>query len=335
MDPALPLPSGLEIAQFSGPVIIGYLLHWGLFGTLTMQLYLYYQAFPNDRRFIQCLVYTVYLLEVVQTILMTHDAFANFGTGFGNINTLRGAHFNWLTIPIMSGIIAFIGQTFYAYRVYVLSKSWVIPILIVAVSLLSSVSGIMNGTFSREVGIIPPPHTRRNSVSSALWLGGAALSDFIIAVSVTYYLVKKDTGFRRTHLLVVKLIRLTIETGSLTAAVALVNLALFFAFPNKPYFFAVGALLPKLYANTIFAVLNSRLQILGGRGSTTSEMEIASHQSIIRQNSRTGGTNKSLPPLVTITREVFSDRELNNLVEMKGVKRFPSVSQTSVSQYAE
>ncbi|KAJ7793126.1 hypothetical protein B0H14DRAFT_3561322, partial [Mycena olivaceomarginata] len=233
--------------------IIGYLLHWGLFGTLTIQLYLYYRAFPNDRMSIQCLVYTVYLLEVVQTILMTHDAFTNFGTGFGNTNTLRGVHFDWLTIPIMSGIAAFIGQTFYAYRVYLLSNSLGIPVLIAAVSLLSSVSGILNGSFSRQ--------TASSIQILKLWLGGAALSDFIIAVSVTYYLWRNDTGFRRTHMLIVKLIRLTIETGSVTAAVTLTNLALFFAFPGRTYFFTAGVLLPKLYANTIFAVLNSRLQI--------------------------------------------------------------------------
>ncbi|KAF7369279.1 hypothetical protein MVEN_00255700 [Mycena venus] len=282
---------------------------------------------------IQCLVYTVYLLEVIQTILMTHDAYTNFGTGFGNTETLRGVHFDWLTIPITSGIgavlsmvdvsmfmltlssVAFIGQTFYAYRVYILSKSPCIPVLIVAVSLLSGVSGILIGSFQRQVGVVPPPHTRENSVVSALWLGGAALSDFIIAVSVTYYLLKNDTGFRRTHMLIIKLIRLTIETGSLTAAVALINLALFFAFPGRPYFFTAGAVLPKLYANTIFAVLNSRFQIMGGRGFTS--MDLSYHQSILQNHSRTGDAARSQPPVVTITREIFSDRELNDLVEMK------------------
>ncbi|KAJ7256226.1 hypothetical protein B0H12DRAFT_519896 [Mycena haematopus] len=330
MDPATTLAPGLEIAQLSGPVIVGYLLHWGLFGTLTMQLYLYYRAFPNDRMPIQCLVYSVYLLEVVQTILMTHDAFTNFGTGFGNISTLRDVHFDWLTVPIMSGIVACIGQTFYAYRVYILSKGWGIPVLIVVVSLLSGVSGILIGIFQHQVGVVPPPHTRKNSVVSALWLGGAALSDFIIAVSVTYYLLKNDTGLRRTHMLIVKLIRLTIETGSLTAVVALANLALFFAFPNRPYFFAAGVLLPKLYANTIFAVLNSRFQIMGGRGSTS--LDEVSHQSIFA-NARTGGTTGSRPAVVTVTREIFSDRELNDLVEMKAPRGSLGASQTSASEF--
>ncbi|KAJ6566768.1 hypothetical protein B0H19DRAFT_912397, partial [Mycena capillaripes] len=43
-----------------------YLLHWGLFGTLSLQLYLCYQAFPRDRDFNKWLVYTVYVIEFMQ-----------------------------------------------------------------------------------------------------------------------------------------------------------------------------------------------------------------------------------------------------------------------------
>ncbi len=35
-------------------------------------------------------------------MLVTHDAFAMFGYGFGDIETLTDMHFNWLTVPIMS-----------------------------------------------------------------------------------------------------------------------------------------------------------------------------------------------------------------------------------------
>lgn len=65
---------------------------------------LYYRAFPNDGPINKGLVYVVYLIELLQTLLMTHDAFTNFGYGFGDIPTLRDAHFDWLTIPIMSAL---------------------------------------------------------------------------------------------------------------------------------------------------------------------------------------------------------------------------------------
>ncbi len=61
-----------------------------------------YLAFPKDRKFTKCLVYGIYIVEFVQTILFTHDAFAIFGYGFGDIKALTRMYFNWLTVPIMS-----------------------------------------------------------------------------------------------------------------------------------------------------------------------------------------------------------------------------------------
>ncbi|KAK0430062.1 hypothetical protein EV421DRAFT_1860971, partial [Armillaria borealis] len=113
--------------------IVAYLLHWGLFGTLSVQLYLYYLAFPNDRKFTKFLVYGIYIVEFVQTILVTCDAFERFGYGFGDIDALTASYLSWPTVPIMSGIVACVGQVFYAYRIFVLSKSRTVPILITCV----------------------------------------------------------------------------------------------------------------------------------------------------------------------------------------------------------
>ncbi|KAK0472970.1 hypothetical protein IW261DRAFT_1343117, partial [Armillaria novae-zelandiae] len=84
--------------------ILGYILNWGLFGTLSVQLYLYYLAFPNDRRFAKYLVYGIYVIEFMQTVLITHDVFATFGYGFGDINTLTRTNSFWLAVPIMSAV---------------------------------------------------------------------------------------------------------------------------------------------------------------------------------------------------------------------------------------
>ncbi|SJL07388.1 uncharacterized protein ARMOST_10735 [Armillaria ostoyae] len=99
-----PVPAGYPIAELSGPYILGCLLNWGLFGALSVQLYLYYLAFPNDRRFTKYLVYGIYVVESVQTILVAHDAFATFGYGFGDMDALTGMNFFWLAGPIMSAL---------------------------------------------------------------------------------------------------------------------------------------------------------------------------------------------------------------------------------------
>ncbi|KAK0194536.1 hypothetical protein F5146DRAFT_908957, partial [Armillaria mellea] len=72
---------------------IGCLLNCVLFGALSVQLYLYYQGFPNDRRFTKCLVYGIYVVEVTQTTLVVHDSFAMFAYGFGDILLLTRSNF--------------------------------------------------------------------------------------------------------------------------------------------------------------------------------------------------------------------------------------------------
>ncbi|SJL10283.1 uncharacterized protein ARMOST_13667 [Armillaria ostoyae] len=83
-------------------------------------------------------------------------------------------------------------------------------------------------------------------------------------------------------MLVTKIIRLTIETGSVTAVVALLSFVLFIVFPHR-YFYATPVLLmPKLYANTVYMVLNSRFQILGGRDTYMSSADMSFTTTMIR-----------------------------------------------------
>lgn len=58
--------------------------------------------------FCKCLVYGVYILETLQTMVVTHDAFASFGAGFGSFEALDNIQLTCLSIPILSGI----GQSF-------------------------------------------------------------------------------------------------------------------------------------------------------------------------------------------------------------------------------
>ncbi|PBK61346.1 hypothetical protein ARMSODRAFT_669717 [Armillaria solidipes] len=287
----LPVPAGYPIERLSGPEIVAGLLHWGLFGTLSVQLYLYYLAFPKDRTFTKSLVYGIYIVEFAQTMLVTHDAFAMFGYGFGDIETLTDMHFNWLTVPIMSAAAACVGQGFYAYRIFILSKSRIIPILVICVSLTSSVAAIITGVYSFQAGSIIKLNNRKTSVAVGIWCGASALCDIVIAICMTYYLMRRDTGFRQTRILVTKLIRLTIETGSVTAVVALLNLILFYAFPRQTFYGTPALIMPKLYANTVYMVLNSRIRILGGRDTYTSstDMIISAGSTMIRD------TNSYLP----------------------------------------
>ncbi|KAJ7119158.1 hypothetical protein C8R44DRAFT_589731, partial [Mycena epipterygia] len=231
--------------------LVAGVLNWGLFGALSVQVYLYYQAFPNDRSATKWLVYIVYALELMQTIIVSHDTFATFGSGFGDVSALLDLHLTWFSVPVMSGLVAFIGQSFDAYRVFVLSKSYFTPVLIVIVRTF---------TFS-HLGSFT---MKCRSPSPAVWCGSSALCDVIIA----FQLSKHDTEFRQTRVLVSKIIRLTIETGSLTGMQSslqvfntVTTVGLFFGFRDRYYYATLANIIPKLYTNSILIILNSRIQI--------------------------------------------------------------------------
>ncbi|KAK0468796.1 hypothetical protein IW261DRAFT_1372813, partial [Armillaria novae-zelandiae] len=270
-----PVPAGFLIEKLSGPVIVGYLLHWGLFGTLSVQLYLYYLAFPNDKQFTKYLVYGIYIVEFVQTILFTYDAFAMFGYGFGDIEALTAMDFNWLTVPIMNAIVAFVGQVFYTYRIFILSKSPIVPLFIICVSLTSSVAGIITGAYCFREENVTEINNWKMTIAVGIWCGAFALCDIIIAICMTYYLMRSNTSFRRTQILVSNLIRLIIETGTMTAVFVLLGLILFLAFPDQDFYATVAGIQPKLYANTILMMLNSRIRIVGGRDTYTSSADMS------------------------------------------------------------
>ncbi|KAK0451649.1 hypothetical protein EV421DRAFT_1772125 [Armillaria borealis] len=92
----------------------------------------------------------------------------------------------------------------------------------------------------------------------------------------------RTTNFRRTRILVTKIICLTIETGSVTAVVALLTFVLFIAFPHQTFHTAPALLMPKLYANAVYMVLNSRFQIIGGRDTYEPPNDISITTTMIR-----------------------------------------------------
>ncbi|KAK0236478.1 hypothetical protein EDD85DRAFT_954346 [Armillaria nabsnona] len=316
-----PVPAGYPIAELSGPIIVSYLLNWGLFGTLSVQLYLYYLAFPNDRRFIKYLVYGIYIIEFVQTMLITYDGFSTFGYGFGDMDALTRVDFYALTVPITGAIATCVGQGFYAYRIFILSKSRIIPIFIICISLTNSVACVLTAIYAFQAGTLAKLDTRKMHIAVGISCGATALCDILIAICMTYYassfslsLMRSTTNFRRTRMLVTKIIRLTIETGSVTAVAALLDVVLFMVVPYQTSFLAPALLVPKLYANSIYMVLNSRFQIIGGRDTYMSSTDMSFSTTMIRdlvsqsaEGSRPADGTQGRAPVVVLSNEVLND----------------------------
>ena len=83
---------------------------------------LYCLAFSNDSLTRKILVYGVYAIELVQTILFTIAGFRQLGTGFGNLEALSNTSLLWFAVPIFSSIGVLISSLDFYGRLRVLTS---------------------------------------------------------------------------------------------------------------------------------------------------------------------------------------------------------------------
>lgn len=69
-----------------------------------------------------------------------------------------------------------------------------------------------------------------------------------------YYLITAQTGFRATKLLIMRIVRVTIETGLICAAFAVLDLSFYLIYQNNNYHLAPSIALSKLYSNSLLVV---------------------------------------------------------------------------------
>ncbi|KLO12200.1 hypothetical protein SCHPADRAFT_430253 [Schizopora paradoxa] len=247
-------------AATSGPLLLGYLFNWGLFGVLSVQVYLYYLAFPGDRRVTRWLVAGIYTLELTQTVLLTRDAFNTFAIHFGEESYFDKIQLIPLSVPIFSGLVSCAVQMHYGYLLRMLSGSRLLGVTVAILAIVQCSAALVQGIqafITNDISELPSTAFS----SETVWLSGSATCDLLIASAMTFILLKKDTRLPATHALITKLIRVIVETGSLTAISATIQMVLFISLPSKTYFCCVGIALAKLYSNSLLAVLNSRIHI--------------------------------------------------------------------------
>ncbi|KAJ7619274.1 hypothetical protein FB45DRAFT_930301 [Roridomyces roridus] len=188
----------------------------------------------------------------------------------------------------------------------------------VTISLVSNLSAIVGGLSLFRFTDNASVENRFNDVANGIWWGGTALTDILIAACMTYYLMRHDSVFHRTNSAIVKLTRMIIETGSMTAFIGLLTMVLFFAeFPSHIYYAAGVVILPKSYSISALMIINSRAKIVSGDMCAT-DIDISSHGMISSPRFAHSTVPTANETVITITREVFMNNGvLNDGVELK------------------
>ncbi|KAI0749992.1 hypothetical protein C8Q80DRAFT_1165165 [Daedaleopsis nitida] len=294
--------------------LVGLFMNWGLQGALTVQVYLYHTCFPRDSLSLKSLVYGILVYEWVQTGLATDFAFDNFVYGFGQRSALTAFHNTWFSVTIMCSVISAVVQCYFALRIWVLGRSRVLTGAVVFVSVSKFVLHLSG------LRVVDPSAAAASAVTPVIsaWLGGAAFVDVIIAISMTILLTRAKTGIRKSDNMVNRLIVLVVETGTITAAVAIADLVCFTAYSDTLLHECPAVVLAKLYANTFLASLNNRaLMKISHINSVTGESGVSSvPMHGLRSRGGRGVNNDSVangiggPVRVTVDEETMVARDI-------------------------
>jgi len=252
---------GVNIGEIVGPIFIGNSLNYLLFGTLIMQLNTYYRNFPNDRLALRALVYTVFFMDLVQTVLLTQNGWWFIITAWGSPEMFTQVVWSASVIPIMTGLISAVVQIFYAWRIWTLTSSLFmhgISILVVLIAVMQCTIATVAGSIVSRNPLLTTLLGLSNEFST--WLAGSFVADIIITACMTYILTqaRNRSSWAASETMLTKLVNRVIQSGAATVVIAAVDLALFVQLPETNYFYVPSYILGKIYTNSFMLNLNLR-----------------------------------------------------------------------------
>ncbi|KAF8058985.1 hypothetical protein FPV67DRAFT_1454994 [Lyophyllum atratum] len=255
-QPLPPIPS--TIASITGPPLIGINLGWFLYGILVIQT-----------------LYTVFAIDTIQTILVAVDSYRWFASGYGDMREMAAPLISPFNVPILDGLLAFIVQVLFCWRIGVLQKSVWLPSIVLVVAMASLGGALSNGIGGFQLASLAELNTLiiQTCYITWFWLAGGALADTLIAVIMTWatWLLLREgsrSQLPQTGTLLVQIVRLTVETVTLTALIVIAMLVCLLVprlqIPslNSTASVAFGYVFGKLYSNgTLMAVLNDHMYL--------------------------------------------------------------------------
>ncbi|KAJ7624568.1 hypothetical protein FB45DRAFT_1060836 [Roridomyces roridus] len=246
--------SGVEL--LFGTMLIGVLLSTALFGVFAVQMLAYFQGFKKDSPWIRYFVLYIFIAEVANLIfeigIIYEPLIIRYGSPEALVTSPRLLPADAVSIVSVSTPIQF----FTAWRISVITGSFILPSLICLLSVVSFDGAVFVTSFT----VIRPDFQQFQSFSDvvAVWLFSSAICDILIAVILTYSLWTRKTGSSAVDGQINRIIRLSVQTGSITAAAALLDVILFLSFPTTTAQFIPDFTLSKLYSISLLSTLNAR-----------------------------------------------------------------------------
>ncbi|KAG5652451.1 hypothetical protein H0H81_004995 [Sphagnurus paluster] len=236
-----------------GVLLIGLFFNTYLYGLVTCQFIVYANTKFNDPLWIRGIVYTLFITDTLHSAVVT------------NYNNPASLAFVSWTIPftaIATAVTAILTQYFLGHRVFVLTKSKPLSVLIGLLSTLGFIFGVYAGLFDFLLTVIfRVAHFAPLKPFVICWLGFQTSADLVITFILTFILSRSRTGFRTTDTIINRLIRGAVQTGLFASIFALADLFTFVLHPGTNLYAMFAYPIGRIYTNTLLDTLNARIEL--------------------------------------------------------------------------
>ncbi|KAH9902381.1 hypothetical protein C8Q73DRAFT_927 [Cubamyces lactineus] len=258
----------VDIEDTFGAFLIGTLFGVMLYGMIVHQVYQYFRAYYDGERWNRVLVCMITALETMHVITCGHVCYYYLVLKYDNPEALTRGAWSINLLSVLSGLIIFLSQSYFARRVYLIGVSYRPIVAIASVLLIGELGFFLAATVQADprYGIhllaYNCVHCSLNAVLSK-WLisVGAAMAliaDGLFTCILVTVLRRNITGMKRMDTIVDILIMYAVSTGLLTGIVNLLSFVFSLLTPGNLIYTTFGIVCTKLYANSLLAALNAR-----------------------------------------------------------------------------
>ncbi|KAJ7081622.1 hypothetical protein B0H15DRAFT_994906 [Mycena belliarum] len=243
-----------------GPWVLGAFLDCILLGVIFCQTYTFFRTkVPSAgtalQTYFRWLVIVVVFLSMLKTSQLIGIVWVQNVLQFANpdvARTLVAVAWWQVSVPLMTGIIGVIVQSFFCLRFFMLSRNWMACVPIVAAMCLGlagvclSMAAILAGQAKAKV----------------MWLlvhlVGVFIADLLITSGTIYSLRKRNSGLEQTTQLINRLLRLVFESAVPPTIIAMIDLILTQTLGTKLlWHLFMNMALGKVYVVSLLYTLNS------------------------------------------------------------------------------
>ncbi|KAH7922817.1 hypothetical protein BV22DRAFT_629879 [Leucogyrophana mollusca] len=254
--------SETTFAQNWGPTFIGFTFSLGMYGVALGQYGFYLRAFPFDQKALRMLVLLIFIMDSLQSYGMivyfrTLFTLCHRNTAPACLSVLPWELF---MAVVLSYVVTFIVQSFYAHRVWIISgRNKLITVAVLTTTLAQFVLGMMCAGKAIRTRSVSALYTSMLTGGAAAGL--SAFCDTLITGSVFFYLNRRRTGVKRVATSIQQLVDVIVNMGLFTCLVSLVMFVCYSIQKDTYLVGAPGPTLCKSYVNSMLAVLNARKSI--------------------------------------------------------------------------